>query len=91
MSLLPPFETVYTNNPLTRSLFEKAGFRVESPELVDRARFEGARVREAIRSGGPWRELVPPSVAAYLDELRAEARLQLLVERPRPPAKRPAP
>ena len=26
VSLVPPFKTVYTNNPLTRRLFEEAGF-----------------------------------------------------------------
>jgi len=79
-SLLPPFGTVYTNNPLTRSLFERAGYAVESPPLVDRARFEGAKVRAALLEGTRWRGLVPPAVAAYLEELGATDRLRLLAE-----------
>ena len=80
VSLLPPFETVYTNNPLTRTLFERAGYDVESPPWVDRARFEGAKVRAAMVAGTRWRALVPPSVATYLDELGAVDRIRLLVE-----------
>jgi len=80
VSLLPPFETVYTNNPLTRTLFERAGYDVESPPLIDRGRLEGARVRAAMISGARWRALVPTSVADYLEELRAVERLRLVAE-----------
>jgi nicotinamide-nucleotide adenylyltransferase len=81
-SLLPPFERVYTNNPLTRLLFEQAGYRVERPKLVDRARFEGETVRDHLARDRGWRPLVPPTVARYLAELGAPARLALLREGP---------
>jgi nicotinamide-nucleotide adenylyltransferase len=77
-SLLPPFERVYTNNPLTKLLFEQAEYPVEHPALVDRGKFEGASVRERIADDQGWRSLVPPAVAAYLDELHAPARLATL-------------
>jgi nicotinamide-nucleotide adenylyltransferase len=77
-ALLPPFDRVYTNNPLTRLLFERAGYLVESPPLFDRARFEGVRIREQLAEGGGWKEAVPPAVAAYLEEVGAPARLQVL-------------
>jgi nicotinamide-nucleotide adenylyltransferase len=79
-SLLPPFETVYTNNPLTRTLFERVGYSVESPPWVDRTRFEGAKVRSAMAEGNRWRALVPASVATYLEELHAVDRVRLLSE-----------
>ncbi|HEY6237928.1 MAG TPA: nicotinamide-nucleotide adenylyltransferase [Thermoplasmata archaeon] len=77
-SQLPPFSRVYTNNPLTRLLFERAGYAVESPPMIDRPRFEGTRLRAALRSGDGWKELVPPSVRDYLLEIRAPERLRLL-------------
>ena len=77
-ALLPPFDRVYTNNPLTRLLFERAGYLVESPPLFDRARFEGVRIREQLAEGSGWKEAVPPAVAAYLEEIGAPARLQVL-------------
>jgi len=77
-SLVPPFERVHTNNPLTRLLFERAGYVVESPPLVDRERFEGARIRSLIAAGATPRELLPPTVGTYLDAIDGWARLRLL-------------
>jgi len=77
-ALLPPFDRVYTNNPLTRLLFERAGYLVESPPLFDRARYEGVRIREQLAEGAGWKESVPLAVAAYLDEIGAPARLHVL-------------
>jgi nicotinamide-nucleotide adenylyltransferase len=79
-SMLPAFETVYTNNPLTRTLFERAGYTVESPPWVNRARYEGAKVRTAMLAGDRWRSLVPTAVAEYLEEIHAVDRLRLLSE-----------
>jgi nicotinamide-nucleotide adenylyltransferase len=77
-SLLPPVERIYTNNPLTRALFENAKYTVESPTLVDRKHLEGERVRERLAVSRGWKTLVPPAVARYLDEIDAPARLALL-------------
>lgn len=89
-SLLPPFDRVYTNNPLTRLLFERAGYSVESPTLVHRDEYEGTRIRRLLASGGPWADSVPPAVATYLREIDGEGRLHLLADggesRPPPPA-----
>jgi nicotinamide-nucleotide adenylyltransferase len=77
-ALLPTFDRVYTNNPLTRILFERSGYLVESPPLFDRTRYEGERIRENLADGGDWKSAVPPAVAAFLDEIGAPARLQVL-------------
>ncbi len=74
--LLPPFERVYTNNPLTRLLFERDGFRVDAPPLVDRERYQGAVIRRRLVAGEPWQELVPPAVARYLESIGAADRMQ---------------
>jgi nicotinamide-nucleotide adenylyltransferase len=81
-SLLPAFRRVYTNNPLTRRLFEAAGFEVEGTPMYDRPRFEGTRIRALLAIGGPWKELVPGAVATYLEELRAPERLRDLEGEP---------
>ena len=75
--LVPKFERVYTNNPLTRTLFEAAGYQVEATPLFDRERFEGSSIRRLLREGNlGWRECVPPAVADYLVELKATERLR---------------
>jgi nicotinamide-nucleotide adenylyltransferase len=77
--LVPPFERVYTNNPLTRALFERAGYAVESTPLFDRERYEGRTIRAQIRAGEPeWKKSVPPVVAEYLEGLKAVDRLQAI-------------
>jgi nicotinamide-nucleotide adenylyltransferase len=81
-SLLPKFDRVYTNNPLTRLLFERAGYPVDSPELVDRAHLEGARIRALMAERGNWKPFVPPSVAGYLDEIGGADRVRLLADVP---------
>jgi len=79
VELLPTFERVYTNNPLTRTLFERAGFEVVSPPMFDRELFEGRSIRRLLREGSTgWRERVPAAVAHYLRELKAEDRLRAL-------------
>lgn len=85
---LPPFGRVHTNNPLTRALFERAGYRVEAPALVERATLEGRHVRALLAAGDAWSPLVPRSVASYLTEIHAPERLRLLQgaeRRPEPP------
>ncbi len=76
--LLPVFDRVYTNNPLTRLLFERGGYDVESPPLVDRRRYEGERLRGLLANDRGWKELVPPSVARYLESVGAPDRLRVL-------------
>ncbi len=77
-SLLPTFDSVYTNNPLTRLLFERSGYQVESSPLFDRARYEGVRIREQLAAGAGWKDAVPPAVATYLEEIGAPTRLRVL-------------
>jgi len=77
-SMVPRFERVHTNNPLTRLLFERDGYTVDAPELVDRAQLQGEVVRRRLADDRDWRSLVPSEVGAYLSELKAPARLALL-------------
>lgn len=83
VGLLPRFELVYTNNPLTRLLFERAGFRVEAPPLIDRERYEGVQIRRLLAAGQNVEGLVPRAVAAFLTEIGAAPRLALLAATPR--------
>jgi nicotinamide-nucleotide adenylyltransferase len=83
-SLLPAFDRVYTNNPLTRLLFERGGYAVEHPPWFERRRFEGEHVRRQLAADRGWKPLVPPPVATYLTELKAPSRLALLRARDTP-------
>lgn len=77
-SQLPPFDHVFTNNPLTRLLFEAEGMKARPVKLEQRAEFEGRAIRELLLQGSGWKDRVPPAVAAYLEEIGAASRLKLL-------------
>jgi nicotinamide-nucleotide adenylyltransferase len=85
-SLLPTFDRVYTNNPLTRLLFERAGYTVESPPIFSRGKFEGEHIRGLLARDRGWRPLVPEPVAAYLASIDAPHRLATLRDRSPAPA-----
>lgn len=80
-SLVPPFRRVYTNNPLTRLLFEEARYPVEAAPMFERAKWQGSTIRAAMATGRAWKRFVPRVVADYLVSIDAEARLKLLAER----------
>ncbi len=77
-SLVPPFTRVYTNKPLTRLLFEHAGYTVINPPLFDRDHFQGEVIRRNMLASEEWRKWVPASVVAYLAEIDAVKRIQML-------------
>lgn len=77
-SLVPRFGVLYTNNPLMARLFGEAGRAVAPAPFHERDRYEGTRVRRLMVEGGDWRALVPPAVAAVVDECDGVARLRAL-------------
>lgn len=78
VSLVPPFGTVVTSNPLTARLFREQGFEVRTPAPYSRAVFRGTHIRNLMRHGGPWEELVPPAVSRIIGELGGVERVREL-------------
>jgi nicotinamide-nucleotide adenylyltransferase len=76
VSLVPSFSVVYTNNPLTSSLFRNAGYEVRGTALVERGQLSGENIRRMMREGGVWEELVPESVAGYMRSIDAVRRVK---------------
>lgn len=76
--LLPVFDRVYTNNPLTRLLFEQSGYTVTDTPILERDRLEGSRIRARIADAQDVSAELPPAVVRYLEQLNAPARLALL-------------
>jgi len=75
-SLVPPFQDVYTNNPLTRRLFEEAGYEVRAPPMFNRELYSGTEIRRRIVAGLEWEHLVPPGVAETIHEVGGDERLR---------------
>ncbi len=79
-SMCPPFDVVYSNNPLVIQLFEEASYEVRDPNLIDRGRLRGTTIRERIVAGDPWRDRVPAAVTETIDEVDGVGRLRQVAE-----------
>jgi len=72
----PHFDLVYSNEPLTRRLFNEAGYRVESVRFYERGSYSSTVIREKMLEDQTWEKLVPKSVAAYIREIDGVNRLR---------------
>ena len=67
VSLVPPFEVVFTNNNLTRRLFSEAAYEVRDSPMFNRETYSGTEIRRRMSLGDAWRDLVPQAVAKVID------------------------
>ena len=74
-SYVPPFDEVYSNSDLTRSLFKQAGYEVHKTKAYNPKAYSATEVRRRIVDGGRWQNLVPQPVAGFLEGLDARQRL----------------
>ena len=75
-SLVPPFDVVYSNNPLTRVLFGERGYEVRPTPLFDRSRYSGTEIRRRMIKKEPWEQLIPLEVVEVLREVHGVERLR---------------
>jgi nicotinamide-nucleotide adenylyltransferase len=76
----PNFDTVYSNEPLTRRLFKEAGYEVKSVRFHKREVYSATEIRERMLKDGNWEELVPRSVAEFIKEIGGVERLKDLTK-----------
>ncbi len=76
----PRFETLYSNEPLTRRLFMEAGFPVKSIPFSKRHVYLATEIRKRMLKNRTWTELVTKSVAEYIKEIEGVERLQELAK-----------
>ena len=78
VSLVPPFEVVFTNNNLTRRLFSEASYQVRDSPMFNREIYSGTEIRRRMASGQAWKDLVPPAVVKVIDEIDGVGRIKAL-------------
>jgi nicotinamide-nucleotide adenylyltransferase len=74
----PKFDVVYANEPLTSRLFTEAGFKVKPLPFIKREIYLATEIRKRMLSGENWKELVPKSVAYFIEEIGGDTRLREL-------------
>lgn len=73
--LTPPFEVIYSGNPLVQRLFIEAGYKVTTPPLYNREVYSGTEVRRRMLEDGDWKSLIPDSVVDVIYEIHGIDRL----------------
>ncbi len=76
ISMAPPFDIVYSNNPLVVQLFKESGIEVRQPPMFHREGYSGSETRRRMLEDEDWRELVPDAVADVIDEIDGVERLK---------------
>lgn len=68
-SSAPPFQAVYSGNPLVQRLFREAGTEVREPPPFNRKECAGTEIRKKMVEGRNWAKSVPPAVAVVIQEI----------------------
>ncbi len=79
-SLVPKFNVVYSNEPLTRRLFIEAGFTVKKIPFYKRAQCSATEIRDRMLRGKSWEALLPKAVAGYIKKINGVERLRDLAK-----------
>jgi nicotinamide-nucleotide adenylyltransferase len=77
-TLCPPFDKVYTNNPLVARLTKEYGetAQLSTIPFFNRISYSATEVRRRLLEGGNWEELVPPSVVRIINEINGVKRIR---------------
>ncbi len=75
-SLTPPFERVYTNNPLVRRLFYEKNYEVLSSPMFNRNEWTGTKIRNKMINVQDWKSAVPETVYNIINDLDGVNRLK---------------
>jgi len=75
-SMTPPFDVIYSSNPVVVQLFAEAGCAVHSMEMYKRDTHSGTAIRNRMLEGKPWEYLVPPAVVSVIEEINGVKRLR---------------
>jgi nicotinamide-nucleotide adenylyltransferase len=74
-SYVPPFDVIFSNNDLTRSLFKEAGYDARRTKAYNAKSYSGTEIRRRIAVGEKWKDLVPAPVAIIVEALGGRQRL----------------
>ena len=77
-AMTPPFDRVYSGNPLVIRLFFEAGIRVLTPAMYERGTLSGTTIRERMVCGDNWEDLVPVPVCQVIREIDGVSRILVL-------------
>jgi nicotinamide-nucleotide adenylyltransferase len=88
ISYCPPFNLVYSNEPLTKRLFKEVGISVKGVPMFQREIYSATEIRRRILAVEDWEVLVPKSIVKIIKSIRGVERLQELAMTDSPSVKK---
>lgn len=80
--LVPQYDIVIANDPVTLSLFRERGVKVIEAPLYKRDELAATKIRNRMARGDKaWVNLVPPSVAKIIKRISGEKRVKAIAEK----------
>ncbi len=76
INLTPSFDVVITNNDFTEQLFREKNYSVKETPLYNRDEYSGKEIRRRIQEKIAWKNLVPPEVYKYIQQIDGENRIR---------------
>ncbi len=74
---VPRVDVAFSNDPETKEDLSRVGLPVENIPFLRRDLYAATKIRELMLKGDPsWKELVPPSVLEFLQEIDMEGRVR---------------
>ena len=80
MSMVPPFDVAYTNNPLVIELLSEAGIDVRESPLFKRNSYSGTEIRRRMLENDRWEQFVPVKVVEIIKEIDGVKRLRTVAQ-----------
>ena len=77
-TIVPTFDIVFSNDPLTDHLYSKRSVQVMTIPFLKRDQLSGTRIRDLIKSDQKWDDLVPSGTKHVLENLDGKNRLKIL-------------
>jgi nicotinamide-nucleotide adenylyltransferase len=77
-TIVPKFDIVFSNDPLTDHLYSKRTVQVISIPFLKRDQLSGTRIRNLIKSDQKWDDLIPNRTKILLENLDVKNRLEIL-------------
>ncbi len=79
--MVPPFDVVYSNNPLVKRLFKEAGVEVRGTHLYNRVEYQGTEIRKKMINGENWKKYVPKAVVEIIETIDGINRIKEIISK----------
>ncbi|HJJ27860.1 MAG TPA: nicotinamide-nucleotide adenylyltransferase [Methanocorpusculum sp.] len=80
-SIVPPFDVVFSSNPLVVQLFREAGCAVQTHSMLSRDFLSGTVIRSLMLEGGDFEEYLPEEAVSVIREIGGLERMCEIAKR----------